>query len=273
MIPSSEDMARIAAALERLSPPPPEAADAGAYPAYVWRSGTLAVARAFEPLTLDILSGIDAQKAAVLENGRRLAAGHSAHDVLLWGARGMGKSALVKSVVGALQAEGADIALVEIPGDSLAELPALFAQIAGVRRAFVLFIDDLGFDDNGAQARTLRSLLEGGAEARPANARLHVTSNRRHIVPRAMEEQQSAINPRDVVDDRMALSDRFGLSLGFHNCDQDTYLAIVETYARLNGLGFDPADALLWATTRGSRSGRVAWHYAVELAGRAGKHI
>ncbi|RJF94228.1 ATP-binding protein [Sphingomonas cavernae] len=270
---NANDIARIAAALERLSPPPPESADPATHPAYVWRGGVLAAARAFEPLPFDILSGIDAQKAAVIQNGRRLAAGHSAHDVLLWGARGMGKSALVKSMVGALHAEHADIALVEIPGDALAELPALFAQIAAAQRAFVLFIDDLGFDDNGGEARTLRSLLEGGAEARPANARLHVTSNRRHIVPRAMEEQQSAINPRDVVDDRMALSDRFGLSLGFHNCDQDTYLGIVETYARLNGFAFDPADALLWATTRGSRSGRVAWHYAVELAGRAGKHI
>lgn len=270
---TAEDIARIAAALERLSPPPPASADAATHPAYVWRSGTLAAARAFEPLPLDILSGIDVQKTAVFENARRLAAGHSAHDVLLWGARGMGKSALVKSTVGALQAEGADIALVEIPGDRLAELPLLFAQIARARRAFVLFIDDLGFDDNGGEARHLRSLLEGGAEARPANARLHVTSNRRHIVPRAMEEQQSAINPRDVVDDRMALSDRFGLSLGFHNCDQETYLAIVETYARRNGFDFDRADALLWAVTRGSRSGRVAWHYAVELAGRAGKHI
>lgn len=267
------ELARIAAALERLSPPPPAPADIATHPAYVWRGGVLTAARAFAPGALEILTGIDAQKAAILANARRLAAGHSAHDALLWGARGMGKSALVKSVVAALQTEGAGIALVEIAGDRIADLPALFAQIADASRAFIVFIDDLGFDENGAEARTLRSLLEGGAEARPANARLHVTSNRRHIVPRAMEEQQSAINPRDVVDDRMALSDRFGLSIGFHNCDQDTYLAMVQTYARLHGLAFDPADALLWATVRGGRSGRVAWHYAVELAGRAGRHI
>jgi len=191
----------------------------------------------------------------------------------LWGARGMGKSALVKSAVGALQGEGSDIALIEVGGEGLNGLPALFAQIAGVPRGFVLFIDDLGFDGDRGDARSLRSLLQGGAEARPGNARIHVTSNRRHIVPRAMEEQESAINPRDVVDDRMALSDRFGLSLGFHNCDQDAYLAMVSAYAKRHGLGFDPADALLWATQRGSRSGRVAWHYAVELAGRAGKAI
>lgn len=267
------DLTRIAAALERLSPPPSAPADIAAHPAYVWRRGALVAARAFAPRSLDILTGIDAQKAAVLENARRLAAGHSAHDVLLWGARGMGKSALVKSVVGGLQGEGTDIALIEIAGDRIADLPILFGQIAAASRAFIVFIDDLGFDENGGEARTLRSLLEGGAEARPANARLHVTSNRRHIVPRAMEEQQSAINPRDVVDDRMALSDRFGLSLGFHNCDQDTYLSMVATYARINRLDFDPADALLWATTRGGRSGRVAWHYAVELAGRSGKAI
>ena len=270
---SPDALSRIAEALERLSPPPRQPSDVEAYPAYVWRDGTVQATRAFAPLPIDILTGIDEQKAAVLANARRLASGHSAHDVLLWGARGMGKSALVKSVVGTLQAEGADIALVEVAGDHLADLPALFAQIARTPRAFALFIDDLGFDDNGKEARLLRSLLEGGAEARPANARLHVTSNRRHIVPRGMDEQQNAINPRDVVDDRMALSDRFGLSLGFHNCDQDSYLAMVETYARLNDLPFDPADALLWSTQRGGRSGRVAWHYAVELAGRVGKRI
>lgn len=270
---SPDDLARIADALERLSPLPTQPADVNAHPAYVWRDGAVQATRSFAPLPLDILTGIDDQKAAVLANARRLAAGHSAHDVLLWGARGMGKSALVKGVVNALQNEGADIALVEVAGDRLADLPALFAQIAVTTRAFILFIDDLGFDDNGKEARTLRSLLEGGAEARPANARLHVTSNRRHIVPRAMEEQENAINPRDVIDDRMALSDRFGLSLGFHNCDQDSYLAMVETYARLNALPFDSADALLWATRRGGRSGRVAWHYAVELAGRHGKRI
>jgi predicted AAA+ superfamily ATPase len=180
----------------------------------------------------------------------------------------------VKSVVGALRAEGADIALIEVAGDRIGTLPALFDAIAAVPRAFAVFIDDLGFEDaGGADPRVLRSLLEGGAEARPANARLHVTANRRHIVARALEEQQSAINPRDVVDDRLALADRFGLSLGFHNCDQDTYLAMVGGYVARHGLVLDPADALLWAQQRGSRSGRVAWQYVVELAGRAGKRL
>ncbi|MBY8824272.1 ATP-binding protein [Sphingomonas colocasiae] len=274
MTESSSDLARIAAALERLAPPPSASADPAAHPAYVWRDGALAAARAFAPLPLALLTGIDAQKAAVLENTRRLASGHAAHDVLLWGSRGMGKSALVKSVVGALRDEGADLALIEVAGDRIGTLPALFDAIANVPRAFAIFIDDLGFEDaGGADPRVLRSLLEGGAEARPANARLHVTSNRRHIVARAMEEQQSAINPRDVVDDRLALADRFGLNLGFHNCDQDTYLSMVGAYADRHGLALDAADALLWAQQRGSRSGRIAWQYAVELAGRAGKSL
>lgn len=274
MTESSSDLARIAAALERLAPPPSASADPAAHPAYVWRDGALAAARAFAPLPLVLLTGIDAQKAAVLENTRRLASGHAAHDVLLWGSRGMGKSALVKSVVGALRDEGADLALIEVAGDRIGTLPALFGAIANVPRAFAIFIDDLGFEDaGGADPRVLRSLLEGGAEARPANARLHVTSNRRHIVSRAMEEQQSAINPRDVVDDRLALADRFGLNLGFHNCDQDTYLSMVGAYADRHGLVLDAADALLWAQQRGSRSGRIAWQYAVELAGRAGKSL
>ncbi len=151
-------------------------------------------------------------------------------------------------------------------------MPDLFAQIRGLARAYVVFADDLGFEDGGAGgARMLRSLLDGGAEARPNNARLYVTANRRHIVPRDMSEQDSPINPRDVVDDRLALADRFGLSLGFHVCDQATYVEMVAGYARAMGIEFDPMDAIAWATQRGSRSGRVAWQYAVELAGRHGR--
>jgi len=136
-----------------------------------------------------------------------------------------------------------------------------------------LFIDDIGFDEAGGDARMLRSLLEGGAEARPANARLHVTSNRRHIVSRDLREQDSPINPRDVIDDKLALADRFGLSVGFHNVNQDDYVAMVAAYAARFGLAFDAADAIQWATQRGSRSGRVAWQYVVELAGRAGMAV
>ena len=219
-----EALARIAAALERLAPPPAPHADPAAHPAYVWRDGGLAEACVFNPLPLDLLTGIDAQKDALVENARRLARRAAAHDVLLWGARGAGKSALVKAAVRALREEGHDIALIEVATDQLQVLPHLFALIADVPRAFILFLDDLGFDEagGGQGPRLLRSMLEGGAEARPGNARLHVTANRRHIVPRDLKEQDSPINPRDVVDDKLALADRFGLSLGFHVCDQDT---------------------------------------------------
>jgi predicted AAA+ superfamily ATPase len=264
---------RIAAVLERLSPPPPAAADPAAHPAYVWRAGVLTEARAFRPLALDLLTGVDPQKAALLQNARRLADRLPAHDVLLWGARGSGKSSLVKSVVGALQGEGRPIALIEVAPDALETLPRLFDTIADSRRAFVVFVDDLGFDEGSAGPRALRSLLEGGAEARPDNARLHVTANRRHIVAREHGEEERAINARDVLDDRLALADRFGLSIGFHNVDQPTYLAMVAAYAARFGLPFDGADAVAWATGRGARSGRVAWQYVVELAGREGRPI
>lgn len=263
----TDPLDRIAAALERLAPPPPVAADPLAHPAYLWEGQALAATRAFAALPLDMLTGMDAQKAALVDNLRRLAAGHAAHDVLLWGARGTGKSAVAASAAAA-----AGVALVQVATDTLDSLPRLFGVLAGVDRPFAVFIDDLGFS-SPAEARSLRSLLEGGAEARPANARLIVTSNRRHLVPRDLSEQDSAINPRDVVDDALALADRFGLSLGFHAIDQDTYVAIIRRYADEHGLSFDPADAIGWATRRGSRSGRVAWQYVVELAGREGKSL
>jgi predicted AAA+ superfamily ATPase len=268
----TDPLDRIAAALERLSPPRPQPADPLAHPAYVWREGALTAARAFAPQPLNRLYGLEAQKAALFDTLTRLAAGSAAHDVLLWGARGTGKSALVKACVGAVQAGGGKLALVEVPGGGLDTLPALFADIASAPRAFAIFIDDLGFDA-ASDARALRSMLDGGAEARPANARLFVTSNRRHLVPRDIEEQSSAINPRDVVDDNLALADRFGLSLGFHVIDQDAYLEIVRGYAEAHGLPFDGHEAVGWATKRGSRSGRVAWHYIVDLAGRHGRAV
>jgi predicted AAA+ superfamily ATPase len=268
----SDPLDRIAAALDRLAPPPAAPADPLGHPAYVWRDKAFAPARSFAPLPLSMLHGVDQQKAALVTNLARLAAGHAAQDVLLWGARGTGKSALVKSAVAAVQADGGGLALIEAAGGALDTLPALFDAIAPVPRAFALFIDDLGIDEAG-DARMLRSMLEGGAEARPANARLLVTSNRRHLVARDMAEQQSAINPRDVADDQLALADRFGLSLGFHVVDQDGYLDIVRTYAEAYGLAFDPHEAIGWATRRGSRSGRVAWQYVVDLAGRAGRAL
>ena len=266
----TDPLDRIAAALERLSPPPPPPADPLAHVAYVWRNGALAPARGFAPLPLALLIGIDRQKAALLETLGRLARGHAAQDVLLWGARGTGKSALLKSAVAAVQGNEGGLAIVEV--SDLAGLPDLFTILGTVRRAFVLFIDDLGFDAP-ADARTLRSVLEGGAEPRPANVRLAVTANRRHLVPRDIGEQDSAINPRDSIDDQLALADRFGLSLGFHALDQDGYLAIVASYATEHGLAYDPAEAVNWVTRRGSRSGRVAWQYIIDLAGRSGRSV
>jgi uncharacterized protein len=263
---------RIAAALERIAPPPAAPVDPAA-PAYVWGEQGLSAANGFSPLPIDQLTGIDAQRDAVLENSRRLAAGKAAHDILLWGARGSGKSALVKSCVAALQSKGAAIALIEIAPDRIADLPMLFAAIADWPRAALLFIDDLAFEGQDHSTRLLRSVLEGGANARPSNARIYVTSNRRHIVARDMTEQSTAINLRDWVDDSLALADRFGLSLGFHACDQETYLAMIAVYAKTHGFSFEVADALTWAAQRGARSGRVAWHYAVECAGRLGRKI
>lgn len=202
----TDPLDRIAAALERIAPAVPADADPLAHPAYIWRDGRLAAARKFDPLPLDLLLGIDVQKSALVEDFGRLADGFAAQDVLLWGARGTGKSALVKSAVSAVQAEGRKLALIEVA--AMDGLRALFDRIDGLPRAFVLFLDDLGFDAGG-DARALRSLLQGGAEARPANARLVVTANRRHLVPRDIAEQESAINPRDSVDDHLALADRF----------------------------------------------------------------
>ncbi len=264
---------RIADALDRLSPIPDALADIGSGPAFHWTGTTIKAIETFAPIALDLLTGIDDQKARFLENTTRLANGFAAHDVLLWGSRGMGKSALAKSVVREMHEAGKDIAMVEASADMLETLPDLFAVLGKADRAFILFIDDIGFDEGSAAPRFLRSMLEGGAAARPDNVRLYVTSNRRHIVPRHMAEQDDPINPRDVIDDKLALSDRFGLRLGFHAASQDDYLAMIHRYAEVYALDFESEDALLWAKQRGSRSGRVAWQYIVELAGRAGKSI
>ena len=275
MTDQGDPLARIAAALERLAPPPPARTDWLAHPAYVWDAGgPRAVEHIYAP-ALDLLKGIDAQKAVVAANVARLAAGHAAHDMLLWGARGMGKSALLRaSVVAAQTNRPGAIALVQVAQDAMSGIAGLFMLLSRLERRFLVYIDDLGFeegDDNGP--RLLRSWLEGGVEARPGNVRLAVTSNRRAIVPRHASEQDDPINPRDVVDDKLALADRFGLSIGFHNCSQDDYLAIIAGYAGHFGLAFEAADALEWSRRRGARSGRVAWQYVTELAGRAGKAI
>jgi uncharacterized protein len=266
-------LARIADALERLAPPVAAPSDLAAHPAYHWDGHVLATVTNFTPLPESLIVGVDRQKTDVLTNSRRLAQGHAAHDVLLWGARGMGKSALVKSVTAALQAQGLPLALVETTADQLASLPMLFALLAASERRFILFIDDMAFEGDDAGPRRLRSMLEGGSEARPANVRLYVTSNRRNIVERRQDDEDSAVNARDVADDRLALADRFGLKLGFQYPDQAAFLEMVAAYAAHFGLDWDEGDALAFAHQRGGRSGRVAWHYAVELAGRAGRSL
>lgn len=264
---------RIAEALERIAPAPlaPGTLNDGAH--FVWTGETLHPLVGLEAVPLDLLTAIDEQKAQLLENTRRHAAGAAAHDVLLWGARGTGKSALVKAVVDAVNGDGLALSLVQLTADRLDSLPRLFAALTESERRFILYIDDIGFEEGSEAPRILRSMLEGGLQPRPANVRIYATSNRRNIVPRQMSEQDDPINKRDVVDDKLALSERFGLRLGFHALTQDDYLAIVAGYADKYGLQFDEADALLWSRQRSARSGRIAWHYIIELAGRAGKSL
>ena len=266
---------RIADALDRLAPAIAVQTDWQAHPAYLWQGDSARAVSALHAPRLDLLRGIDQQKAVVVGNVQRHAEGHAAHDMLLWGARGMGKSALLRSaVIAAQQARPDAIAMVQVAPEALSGIAALFAALGEAGRQFLVYIDDLGFEDGDSTGpRQLRSWLEGGIEARPANVRLAVTANRRAIVSRHMSEQDDPINLRDVVDDRLALADRFGLSVGFHACDQDDYLAIIAGYAGDLGLRFEQADALEWSRRRGARSGRVAWHYVTELAGRAGRKL
>lgn len=262
---------RIAAALERLAPPAPEPTDWGAAPAYWW-DGTHAQPLAMLPaLPLVGLIGIDPQKSAVRANLARLATGAAAQDMLLWGARGMGKSALVRAALADVaQAHPGRIALVQMAGGSLASFPRLISALAGSDRGFLLFIDDLGFGaDAKAENLALRSLLDGGIIPRPARIRIAVTSNRRGIVTRSADES-AALHERDERDDALALADRFGLTLAFHPADRETYLAIIAHYLDPLGLSFSAEDAMAFAIQRGNRSGRTALQFATELAGWAG---
>ena len=265
----ADALARTSDALDRFAPPRPPSADPTVGLAFVVEGGRLrAVAPAPAP-PLAAFVGIDAQRAALVANTARHAAGVAAHDVLLWGSRGMGKSSLVRSVAAATL----DIVLVQVARDDLAGLAALFGVLGATPRRFVIFADDVAFEADERQYKALRGVLDGGVEARPANVRLIVTSNRRHLVARDHAEVESAINARDVLDDRLALADRFGLSLGFHTCDQPTYLAIVAAHAATYGFDFADADAIAWAAGRGHRSGRVAWQFVTDLAGRAGRAL
>ncbi|MCP5432100.1 MAG: ATP-binding protein [Alphaproteobacteria bacterium] len=275
-------LARIAEALERLAPKDPAPPDWGAADAFVWN----AEAFALEPVPtvsrvpLALLKGIDRVRDILLDNTLRFARGLPANNALLWGARGMGKSSLVKAV----HAEAARVAppgpaLVEIHREDIGSLPRLMALARETDRRCLLFCDDLSFDRDDTSYKSLKAVLEGGLGGRPANVLFYATSNRRHLMPRDMmeNERSTAINPSEAVEEKVSLSDRFGLWLGFHACAQDDYLAMIEGYVAYYGLGLArdgwQAEAIEWAATRGARSGRVAWQFLQDLAGRKGKAL
>ncbi len=274
-------LARIADALERRSPPRAATLGLGPARAYVFD----AASRSLRPvprvarIDFELLCGIDHVAGILLDNTRRFARGLPANNALLWGARGMGKSSLVKAVHGLIEKEGLPLVLVEIHREDIEALPTLLLALAAQAERFLLFCDDLSFDAGESSYKSLKAVLEGGLEGRPRNVLFYATSNRRHLMPRQMIENErgTAIHPGEAVEEKVSLSDRFGLWLGFHPCNQETYLAMVERYAAHFGFGVDPEElrraALEWATTRGSRSGRVAWQFIQDTAGRLGQEL
>jgi uncharacterized protein len=274
---------RIAAALERLAPPPPPAPDFSAAEAFVWHpeERRLAAVHRINRVEMSLLKGIDRVRDLLVENTERFARSLPANNALLWGARGMGKSSLVKAVHAAVgAAHRADgLKLIEIHREDVETLPELMGLLRNAPRRFIVFCDDLSFDAEDTSYKALKTMLEGGIEGRPENVIFYATSNRRHLMAREMveNERSTAINPGEAVEEKVSLSDRFGLWLGFHRCSQDEYLAMVEGYVSRYGipLGGDPLrrEALEWATTRGARSGRVAWQYVQDLAGRLGVRV
>ena len=275
-------LTRIAEALERQAPPPAGTPDLGASESYVWQaeSDTLQPVRKVNRVAIGLLQGIDRQRDILLDNTRRFADGLPANNALLWGARGMGKSSLVKSVHAEINSKTPGrLILVEIHREDIPSLPRLLAILRSQPRHALLFCDDLSFEAEDASYKSLKAVLEGGVEGRPENVLFYATSNRRHLISRQMieNERSTAINPGEAVEEKVSLSDRFGLWLGFHACDQDTYFAMVEGYAGAYGLD-TPVEQLRqeaneWSITRGSRSGRVAWQYIQDLAGRSGKRV
>lgn len=272
---------RIAEALERIAPPRTEAPDFEESDAFVWRAGEkrLQPVAKVSRVEMGLLKGIDRVRDQLLDNTNRFARGRPANNALLWGARGMGKSSLVKAVhadvAAALAAEAKPVLkLVEIHREDIETLPVLMGLLSAAPFPFLLFCDDLSFDLEDTSYKSLKAVLDGGVEGRPANVLLYATSNRRHLLAREMieNERSTAINPGEAVEEKVSLSDRFGLWLGFHRCSQDEYLAMVHGYADHFGLTIEPEElrrqALEWATTRGSRSGRVAWQFIQEAAGR-----
>jgi len=280
--PTLDALNRIAKALERLAPPEGADNDLATADAFVWH----AEARWLEPVRnvnrveLTLLKGIDHQADQLVDNTRRFTDGLPANNALLWGARGTGKSSLVKAVHAEINHRTpGSLALVEIHREDIPSLPRLLTLLRESGRQCLVFCDDLSFDGGDASYKSLKAVLEGGIEGRPENVLFYATSNRRHLMPRDMieNERSTAINPSEAVEEKVSLSDRFGLWLGFHVCDQDTYFTIIDAYAEHFGLDIERdqlhAEAKEWYATRGSRSGRVAWQFIQDLAGRLGKQI
>ncbi|WP_420587572.1 ATP-binding protein [Marivita sp.] len=274
-------MERIAAALERLAPAPQPAPDYDVADAFVWQvdPDNLQPVPKVSRVPVDLLVGVDRSRDTLLANTRQFARGLPANNALLWGARGMGKSSLVKAVHAAVLAEGLQVKLVELQREDLPSVARLLNLLRVSDKRFLLFCDDLSFSHDDQHYKSLKAVLDGGVEGRPDNVVFYATSNRRHLMPRDMieNERSSAINPSEAVEEKVSLSDRFGLWLGFHPCDQDDFLAMIRGYCDAYGVVIDDAtlraEAIEWQATRGARSGRVAWQYFTDLAGRRGVAI
>lgn len=274
----TDPMERIAAALERLAPAPLEAPDFSGAEAFVWQTtpDRLEPIEKISRIELPLLLGVDRARDTLLANTRQFAKSLPANNALLWGARGMGKSSLVKAVHETLRDEGHDLKLVELQREDLPSVGRLLDLLRAAPYQFILFCDDLSFGHDDQHYKSLKAVLDGGVAGRPDNVVLYATSNRRHLMPRDMieNERSSAINPAEAIDEKVSLSDRFGLWLGFHACNQDDYLAMIRGYCGAYGVDVAEdelrAEAIEWQATRGSRSGRVAWQFFVDLAGRKG---
>lgn len=277
----SDSLRRIAEALERLAPAPAPLPDVTAAEAFVWHTGPdrLEPVARVARVDLDLLVGVNRARDTLLDNTLHFAQGLPANNALLWGARGMGKSSLVKAVHAAVRARGLDLKLVELAREDLPSVGRLLAVLRAAPSRFVLFCDDLSFSHDDQHYKSLKAVLDGGIEGRPDNVILYATSNRRHLMPRDMieNERSTAINPSEAVEEKVSLSDRFGLWLGFHPCSQDEYLAMIEGYCAAWGVNVAPetlrAEAIEWQATRGARSGRVAWQFFTDLAARHGVRV
>jgi len=278
---TTDPMIRIAEALERMAPAPLASPDFDAADAFVWHVSP----DRLEPVTkvsridIDLLIGVDRSRNTLLENTLQFARGLPANNALLWGARGMGKSSLVKSIHADVNRQGIPLKIVEMQREDLPSVSRLLNHLRESDYRFLLFCDDLSFSHDDQHYKSLKAVLDGGIEGRPDNVVFYATSNRRHLMPRDMieNERSSSINPSEAVEEKVSLSDRFGLWLGFHPCTQDDYLAMISGYCDHYGVQIDDetlrAEAIEWQATRGSRSGRVAWQYFIDLAGRKGVQI